>query len=35
MNPDIIIAFGAGMLVWMAVEWLVRWYDERHPHDKR
>lgn len=33
MTHDTIIAFGCGMIVWMAIEWLYRWYIERHPHD--
>ena len=34
MNGDLIIAFASGMVVWMAVEWLVRFHNERNPHDR-
>ena len=35
MNYDTTIAFLAGMIVWMIVDWFIRWYEERHPHDRR
>lgn len=34
MNYDIEIGFFAGVTVWMIIEWFIRWYEERHPHDR-
>ena len=30
MKDETILAFGAGILFWMIIEWLFRWYEERH-----